>query len=86
MGNLFNVNGQIEVIVPNLRNESTEICARGGFFVLRTKFDFLTIIFDGVFLSFKNYCCSELKFEKTFHLRSFFVKLWEFKDWSILDN
>ena len=58
------------------------ICARGGFFFfLQTNFDFLTSHFwRNFFISFKRYCCPELKFEKIFHLWLFFVKLWGFKD------
>ena len=32
------------------------------------------------FISFKRYCCSELKFEKLFHLCLFFVKFWGIKN------
>ena len=52
-----------------------------GFFLLQTNFDFLISHFwRNFFMSFKKYCCPELKFEKIFHLWSFFVKLWGFKD------
>ena len=65
----------------DFRYEVTECLCSGGFFFLQTNFDFLTSLFDGIFfISFKKYCCPELKFEKIFHLWSFFVKLWGFKD------
>ena len=62
--------------------ESNGIFVLGvGCFFLQTNFDFLTSHFwRNFFISFKRYCCSELKFEKIFHLWSFFVELWGFKD------
>ena len=65
----------------DFRYESNGIFVLGvGFFFLQTNFDFLTSHFWRNFLmSFKRYCCPELKFEKIFHLWSFFVKLWGFK-------
>ena len=66
----------------DFRYESNGIFVLGvGFFFLQTNFDFLTSHFwRNFFISFKRYCCPELKFEKIFHLWSFFVKLWGFKD------
>ena len=66
----------------DFRYESNGIFVLGlGFFFLQTKFDFLTSHFwRKFFISFKRYCCSELKLEKVFPLWSFFVKLWRFKD------
>ena len=66
----------------DFRYESNGIFVLGvGFFFLQTNFDFLTSHFwRNFFISFESYCCLELKFEKIFHLWSFFVKLWGFKD------
>ena len=66
----------------DFRYESNGIFVLGvGFFFLQTNFDFLTSLFwRTFFISFKRFCCPELKFEKIFHLSSFFVKLWGFKD------
>ena len=65
----------------DFRYESNGIFVLGvGFFFLQTNFDFLTSHFRrNFFISFKLYCCLELKCEKIFHLWSFFVKLWGFK-------
>ena len=65
----------------DFRYESNGIFVLGGGFFLQTNFDFLTSHFwRNFFISFKRYCCRELKFEKIYHLWSFFVKLWGFKD------
>ena len=50
------------------------------FFFLQTNFDFLISHFFGFLISFNRCCCIELKLEKIFHLRLFFVKLWGFED------
>ena len=69
---------QISVIVPTFDTKVTEYLCSGWFFFSS---DFLTSHFwRNFFISFKRYCCPELKFEKIFHLWSFFVKLWGFKD------
>ena len=70
------------IYCSDFRYESNGIFVLGvGFFFLRTKFDFLTSHFwRNFFISFERYCCHELKFEKIFHLWSFFVELWGFKD------
>ena len=69
------------VIVPTFDTKVTEYLCSGWVFFLQTNFDFLTSHFWRNFLiSFKSYCCPELKFEKMFHLWLFFVKLWGFKD------
>ena len=61
--------------------ESNGIFVLGWFFFLQRNFDFLNSHFwRNFFISFKKYCCPELKFENIFYLWSFFVKLWEFKD------
>ena len=62
------------------RNESNGIFGIGvGFF--QSNFDFSTSHFwQKIFVSFKKYCCPELKFEKIFHLQLLFVKLWGLKD------
>ena len=69
-------------IVPTFDTKVTEyLCSGWVFFFLQTNFDFLTSHFwRKFFISFESYCCPELKFEKIFHLWSFFVKLWGFKD------
>ena len=67
------------VDIPTFVTKVMEYLRSGGFF-LQTNFDFLTSLFWRNFISFKKYCCPELKFEKLFYLWSFFVKLWGFKD------
>ena len=54
----------------DFRYESNGIFVLGvGFFFLETNFDFLTSHFrQNCFISFKRYCCLELKLEKVFHL------------------
>ena len=53
----------------DFRNESNGIFVLGVGFFLQTNFDFLTSHFwRNFFISFKRYCCPELKFEKIFHL------------------
>ena len=65
----------------DFRYESNGIFVLGVGFFLQTIFDFLTSHFwRNFFISIKRYCCLELNFEKIFHLWSFFVKLWGFKD------
>ena len=64
----------------DFRYESNGIFVIGWVFFLQTGFDFLTSHFWQNFLiSFKKYCCLELKLENIFHLWLFFVKLWGFK-------
>ena len=68
-------------IVPTFDTKVTEYLCSGWVFLFRQNFDFLTSHFwRNFFISFKRYCCPELKFETIFHLWSFFVDLWEFKD------
>ena len=53
----------------DFRYESNGIFVLGVGFFSSDKFRlFYLAIFDGFFLSFKRYCCLELKFEKIFHL------------------
>ena len=64
----------------DVRKQSNGILVLGVSFFLQTKYGFLTSFLNGIFLiSFKRYCCLELRFEKIFHLWSFFVKLWGFR-------
>ena len=56
------------LVVPTLDTKVTEyLCSVFGFFFFRQISTFQLAIFDGIFLSFKKYCCPELKFEKIFH-------------------
>ena len=56
-------------IVSTFDTKVAKYLCSGWFFFLQTKFDFSTSRFDGIFsISFKRYCCPELKFEKIFHL------------------
>ena len=65
----------------HFRNESDGLFVLGWFFFLQTNFNFLTSRFwRNFFTSFKSYEWSKLKFEKIFHLWSFFVELWGVKD------
>ena len=69
------------LIVPTFDTKVTEYLCSGWVFFLQTNFDFLTNHFwRNFFISFESHCCPELKFEKIFHLWSFCVKLWGFKD------
>ena len=71
----------IWLVVPTFDTKVTEYLCSGWVFFLQTNFDFLTSHFwQNFFISFESYRCLELKFEKIFHLWSFFVKLWGFKD------
>ena len=73
--------GASSFIVPTFDTKVTEYLCSGWFFFLQTSFDFLTSHFwRNFFKSVKRYCCLELKFERIFHLWSFFVKLWGFRD------
>ena len=57
------------LFVPTFNTKVTEYLCSGCVFFLQTNFDFLTSHFDGIFfISFKKFCCLELKFEKIFHL------------------
>ena len=72
---------QIAAIVPTFDTKVTENLCSGGFFFLQTNFDFLNSHFwRNFFFSFERYCCPEVKFEKIFHLWSFFLKIRGFKD------
>ena len=72
---------ELQEIVLDLTHISQITVLGVGFFFLQTNFDFLTSNFwRNFFISFESHCCPELKFEKTFHLCLFFVKLWGFKD------
>ena len=65
----------------DFRYENNGIFVLGWVFFLQTNFDFLTSHFWRIFfIWFESYCYLELKFEKIFHLWSFFVKLWGFED------
>ena len=69
------------VIVPTFDTKVTEYLCSGWVFFSSDKFRLFNKPFLTEFLiSFERYCCLELKFEEIFHLWSFFVNLWGFKD------
>ena len=69
------------LFVPTFDTKVTEYLCSGGFFFSSDKFRLLKKPFLTDFsTSFERHCCPELKFEKIFHLWSFFVKLRGFKD------
>ena len=75
------------LFVPTFDTKVTENLCSGWVFFLQTNFDFLTSHFWwNFFISFKRYCCPELKLEKIFHLSSPVLRLpfWPF--WPIWDN
>ena len=64
---------KLMIIVPTFVTEY--LCS--GWVFSSDKFRILNQpILKEIFLSFKRYCCPELKFEKIIHLQSIFVKLW----------
>ena len=77
---IFVENSHLAPEPPKIGFELTDFCNKSsGIFVLffslffsSDNFDFLTSHFwRDFFMSFKNYCCLELKFEKIFYLWSF---------------
>ena len=70
-----------QLFCSDFRNGNNKIFELGVCFFSSAHFDFLNSHFDGfLFISFQSYCCPKLKIEKMYHLWSFFVKLWGFKD------
>ena len=69
-------------VVPTFVTKLSEYLCSGWVFFLQTNSTYQLTIFDWVFvMSFKRYCCPELKFEKTIHLRSklkSFFLIWDF--------
>ena len=68
------------IIVPTFVTKVTDYLCSGWFFCLQINFDFLTsYCWRDFFISFRKYCCPELKFGKIFYLWSFSVKFWGLK-------
>ena len=55
---------KINPYCPDFRYESNGIFVLGAGFFFQTNFDYFS---RKILISFKRYCCSELKFEKIFH-------------------